>query len=289
MLHRLLFLTFTTFYLVICQDLTNVTVNDEFGRAIKCKRDDGAAQRCMPAFENIAFGKDIEANNTCGLNGPQQYCVQTGVSGALKICEDCDNEGKSHPGHLMTDVNFDTIPTWWQSETIYTNKYPVRLILKFNKKYNVAFIRLRFHSVRPHSFAIYKKSTYDENEEWLPYQFYSQTCLDTYGLPNREVVKPSNQKIALCTDEASGETPLSGGNVAFLTLDHRPGKNDFDNHPSLQDWVTVTALRFNLDRVNTFGDEVFGDPKVLKSYYFAISDITVGGKTICELKYGNRM
>lgn len=71
--------------------------------------------------------------------------------------------------------------------------------------------------------------------------------------------------------------PLSGGNVAYLTLDHRPGKNDFDKYPELQDWVTVTQLKISLDQLNTFGDEVFGDPKVLKSYYFAISDIAVGG------------
>ena len=29
--------------------------------------------------------------------------------------------------------------------------------------------------------------------------------------------------------------------------------------------------------MNTFGDEIFGDPQVLKSYYYAISDFSVGG------------
>jgi laminin, gamma 1 len=33
-----------------------------------------------------------------------------------------------------------------------------------------------------------------------------------------------------------------------------------------------------LNRLNTFGDEVFGDPQVLKSYYYAISDISVGAR-----------
>lgn len=268
-----------TLYYTNGQELPEVTVNDEFGRAIKCKRGDGLSQRCMPVFENIAFGRDIVANNTCGVAGRQEYCVQTGVSGAAKICENCDaNDAKdSHPANLMTDLKFDNIPTWWQSETLLDNKFPVYLTLTLNKKYNVAFIRVRFHTIRPHSFAIYKKSTYDPSEEWLPYQFYSSTCEKTYQLPNRGAVSQRNQKIALCTDEASGMIPLSGGNVAYLTLDHRPGKNDFDRYPELQQWVTVTALRFNLDQLNTFGDEVFGDPKVLRSYYFAISDIAVGG------------
>ena len=35
-------------------------------------------------------------------------------------------------------------------------------------------------------------------------------------------------------------------------------------------------------RLNTFGDEVFGDPKVLKSYYYAISDFAVGGRCKCN-------
>lgn len=33
-----------------------------------------------------------------------------------------------------------------------------------------------------------------------------------------------------------------------------------------------------LDNLNTFGDEVFGDPKVLRSYFYAITDLAVGGR-----------
>jgi len=266
------------------QDLGSTSEYESYGRAIKCKRDDGVSQRCMPVFENIAFNKDIYANNTCGLNGPSEYCVQTGTSGAKKICDFCDNSETSsaHPADLMTDMNLDETPTWWQSDTLLEQKYGTHVILDFKKKYNVAFVRIRFHTIRPHSFSIYKKSTYDESESWLPYQFYSRTCQETYGLPNRAMVTRKNQKIALCSDEASGMIPLSGGNVAYLTLFNRPGKKNFDQYVELQEWVTVTALRFNFDRLNTFGDEVFGDPKVLKSYYIAVSDIAVGGRCKCN-------
>jgi len=47
-----------------------------------------------------------------------------------------------------------------------------------------------------------------------------------------------------------------------------------------QDWVTATDIRVSLNRLNTFGDEVFNDPKVLKSYYYAISDFAVGGRYV---------
>jgi hypothetical protein len=46
----------------------------------------------------------------------------------------------------------------------------------------------------------------------------------------------------------------------------------------LQHWVSATDIRISLMRLNTFGDEVFGDPKVLRSYYYAITDFTVGGR-----------
>jgi hypothetical protein len=34
----------------------------------------------------------------------------------------------------------------------------------------------------------------------------------------------------------------------------------------------------SLSRLNTFGDEVFGDSRVLKSYFYAISDLAVGAR-----------
>ena len=35
-------------------------------------------------------------------------------------------------------------------------------------------------------------------------------------------------------------------------------------------------------RLNTFGDEVFGDPKVLQSYYYGITHFIVGGRCKCN-------
>lgn len=46
----------------------------------------------------------------------------------------------------------------------------------------------------------------------------------------------------------------------------------------MQEWVTATDIRIVLTRMNTFGDEVFGDPRVLKSYFYAISDLAVGAR-----------
>ncbi|KAL2099883.1 hypothetical protein ACEWY4_004277 [Coilia grayii] len=49
-----------------------------------------------------------------------------------------------------------------------------------------------------------------------------------------------------------------------------------------EDWVTATDLLISLDRLNTFGDEFFKDAKVLRSYFYAISDFSVGGRCKCN-------
>ncbi|XP_068615316.1 laminin subunit gamma-3-like, partial [Brachionichthys hirsutus] len=46
--------------------------------------------------------------------------------------------------------------------------------------------------------------------------------------------------------------------------------------------VTATDLLISLDRLNTFGDEFFKDAKVLRSYFYAISDFSVGGRCKCN-------
>lgn len=45
-----------------------------------------------------------------------------------------------------------------------------------------------------------------------------------------------------------------------------------------QKFVTATDIRIVLLRHNTFGDEIFQDSQVLKTYYYAISDLSVGGR-----------
>lgn len=70
--------------------------------------------------------------------------------------------------------------------------------------------------------------------------------------------------------------------MAFSTLAGRPSRYEFEKSKELQDWVTATELRVTLDRMNTFGDEVFESPQVLKSYYYAISDLAIGGRLVSK-------
>ena len=62
------------------------------------------------------------------------------------------------------------------------------LIIIPDKAYDITYVRLKFASPRPESFAIYKKfrnEPWKEDEDpdggWIPWQFYSASCRDTYG------------------------------------------------------------------------------------------------------------
>ncbi len=212
--------------------------SSQLGTAKKCYEIDGTPSRCMPEFVNAAYLKNIVANNTCGLKKPSYYCVQSGVTGVQKNCEYCDSSVKklAHPARYMNDYVEEAVKdrTWWQSDTLNDNKHPVTIILDLGKTFDITYVRITFHSSRPQSFAIYKKSNTNPDSKWIPFQYYSQTCQKTYGVSENVIVTRANQKVALCTKKYSGITPLSNGNVAFSTLEGRPDRYGFDSSRVLQ-------------------------------------------------------
>ncbi|KAM4847896.1 laminin subunit gamma-3 isoform 1-T1 [Urocitellus parryii] len=245
----------------------------------------GRPQRCLPVFENAAFGRLAEASHTCG-SPPEDFCPHVGARRAGAQCQRCDaaDPRLHHNASYLTDFHSQDESTWWQSPSMaFGVQYPnsVNITLRLGKAYEITYVRLKFHTSRPESFAIYKRSR--AGGPWEPYQFYSASCLRTYGRPEGHHLRPGqDERLAFCTSEFSDISPLSGGNVAFSTLEGRPSAYNFEESPGLQEWVTSTELLVSLDRLNTFGDDIFKDPKVLQSYYYAVSDFSVGGRCKCN-------
>jgi len=111
------------------------------------------------------------------------------------------------------------------------------------KSFEITYVRLKFHSSRPESFAIFKRAS--ESGPWQPYQFYSASCQETYGLPVSSIITRQNEAQALCRDDFSDISPLTGGSVAFSTLEGRPSAYTFENSPVLQVCLgTVAWVKF---------------------------------------------
>jgi len=165
-----------------------------------------------------------------------------------------------------------------QSEGDWLNSQPVNLTISLGKAFDVTYIRLRFHSPRPESFAIYKRTS--GGTDWVPFQFYSASCDRTYSQPSSDTASAADE--AICTDEYSDMWPFTDGSVAFSTLQGRPGSWNFESSPILQEWVTATDIRIVLTRMNTQGDEVYRTPYALRSYFYAIDDISIGARCKCN-------
>ncbi|KAL8174643.1 UNVERIFIED_CONTAM: hypothetical protein K2H54_050395 [Gekko kuhli] len=89
------------------------------GAMDSCYNAQGLAHRCMPIFENAAFGKQVQVSNTCGTP-PEDYCLQMGTRDSSTLCHHCDAGSPllHHNATSLTDFHSQEEPTWWQSQSM---------------------------------------------------------------------------------------------------------------------------------------------------------------------------
>lgn len=212
--------------------------------------------------------------------------MQAESTKTARSCAYCDakDPDKAHDASHLTDYHSVENKTHWQSSTMVHNiQYPnsVNLTLNLGKAYEITYIRLTFFSSRPESFAIYKKNG-KQSQVWEPFQYFSASCEDTYKQSSQQLITKDNEGQATCRDDNSDISPLTGGTVVFSTLEGRPSAYNYEHSLVLQNWVTATDIMISLNRLNTFGDEVFGDKQVLSQYFYGVYDFSIGGRCKCN-------
>ena len=259
-------------------EIINNEINDEqqVDQNSQILRDDpcydkltGIAQRCIPSFENLAYGKKVLASSTCGADSTQDYCVQSlnlnrnyrsfrsssngqdASSTNGQYCDKCDpaNPDSIRDSKYLTDLE-ETNSTCWISAPVYdpTESSNLTLHISFGKKYELTYISLQFcTSLKPDSLSIMKSMDYGKT--WIPFQFYSSECKKVFNRPLKAKITQANEQEAVCTDQHLQSSPFNTNRIGFSTLEGRPSFHEFDTSPVLQDWVTATDIKVVFNRL----------------------------------------
>jgi netrin 1 len=219
----------------------------------------GKAQRCIPNFENIAYGKKVIASSTCGSPSPMNYCIQSStlnkisssLSSSSKYCDKCDAniDSSIRDTRYLTDLE-ETNTTCWVSGPVYepTDTSNLSLQISFNKKYELTYISMQFCTqLKPDSLSIMKSMDYGKT--WVPFQYYSSDCKKVFNKQLKAKITQANEQEAICTDQHLQSSPFNTNRIGFSTLEGRPSFHEFDTSPVLQDWVTATDIKIVFNRL----------------------------------------
>uniref|UniRef100_A0A672YMI7 Laminin subunit beta-1 n=1 Tax=Sphaeramia orbicularis TaxID=375764 RepID=A0A672YMI7_9TELE len=240
---------------------------------------------CNPALGDLMVGRDaqLSATSTCGLYGPQNYCI-IGYLEEQK-CFTCDSR---QPFDRYSNTNSHRIENiiatfeperklkWWQSEN---GVHEVSIRLDLETVFQFSHLVITFKSFRPTAMLVERSK--DFGQTWKVFRYFAEDC--SLHFPSVSSQTPDSIDDVVCDSRYSGSEPSTEGEVVLKALDPIFAiENPYAPH--IQELITVTNLRINFTRLFTLGDTLLSrrrrNPQ--DKYYYALYDMVIRGSCFCN-------
>ncbi|XP_055413663.1 laminin subunit beta-2-like [Bubalus kerabau] len=232
---------------------------------------------CHPPTGNLVIGRgqSLQTSSTCGLHGPELYCVVSKLQDSENCCFCDSRDGKSHGiENVVSRSDPDGKKTWWQAESGVEN---VTIQLDLEDAFYFTHLIMTFKTFRPA--ALLLERSVDHGHSWHVFRYFAHNCSGLFpGIPPAPGRRVSD---LVCDQRYSDIEPATEGEVIFQVLDPTFLAEN-TNNAEIQELLRVTNLRVNFSKLHTLGDRPLRGLKGHPFYYYALYELVIGGSCLCH-------